>query len=173
MIALDKDLKDKLQEYSKKNNVSMSKYIEKLLYKSEIFSNEIEKEIPKINEVLDNEKEKVVHVRFKESEINILKQYAKRQNIESISKYIRFVLSEKIYENNSLPNSDLLEIDKVRKELNAIGKNLNFAVKQLLIDSSETSIIKFIKEVASEINQKQNNIANKLNTFMKINKKRF
>ncbi|MCR2120790.1 hypothetical protein, partial [Campylobacter upsaliensis] len=106
-----------------------------------------------------------------------LKKFALKENLNNVARYIKYLISLKIYADNSLSNLELKELDKARNEFNMLGKNLNQILKILHSRTStnekQNSSIKNLNELLEDINSKQNILYSKINSFIQTNKKRF
>lgn len=171
-----------LKEISIKENKSMSKIIN-LLIENYCKNNEVKESvsenIKKLNFSEDEKSKnhKTIKIKIAEKEYDILKKFALKESLNSVNRYIKYIISLKIYSDNTFSNSELKEIDRVRSEFNMLGNNLNQILKIL---HSRTSLnkeqhlsIQNLNELLEDINSKQNILYSKINSFMQINKRRF
>ncbi len=81
-----------------------------------------------------NNRSRLVGVRFKQEEYRILHDKYKATTCRQLSEYIRRVLFDKkitVFSRNKSMDDFMTELIALRKELAAIGNNLNQAVKTL------------------------------------------
>ncbi|EAL52599.1 Ribbon-helix-helix protein, copG family domain protein [Campylobacter upsaliensis RM3195] len=180
-ILSDENAK-RLKEISTKENKSMSKIVN-LLIENYFKDTEVEKSISQSIEKLNfsedekSKNHKIIKIKIAEKEYDILKKFALKENLNNVARYIKYLISLKIYADNSLSNLELKELDKARNEFNMLGKNLNQILKILHSRTStnekQNSSIKNLNELLEDINSKQNILYSKINSFIQTNKKRF
>lgn len=182
LFVLSEENAKRLKEISTKENKSMSKIINLLIEnysKSDEVEKSISKGIDKLNFAEDEKGEnyKTIKVKIAQKEYDILKRFALKESLNNVARYVKYLISLKIYADNSLPNSEVKELDKARNELNLVGKNLNQVLKILHSRSStneeQNTSFKNLNELLEDINSKQNILYSKINAFMQTNKKRF
>jgi len=117
-----------------------------------------------------NNRSRLVGVRFKQEEYRVLHDKYKATTCRQLSEYIRRVLFDKkitVFSRNKSMDDFMTELIVLRKELAAIGNNLNQAVKKLnayqdvaeikiwilLNDSMIKKIFNRTEEIKSKINQ--------------------
>jgi hypothetical protein len=117
-----------------------------------------------------NKRSRLVGVRFKPDEYKLLQEKYQSTTCRQLSEYIRRVLFEKkitVFTRNKSMDDFMTELIALRKELGAIGNNLNQSVKKLnayqdiaeikiwilLNDSMIKKIFDRTEEIKSKINQ--------------------
>ena len=117
-----------------------------------------------------NNRSRLVGVRFKQEEYRLLHDKYKTTTCRQLSEYIRRVLFDKkitVFSRNKSMDDFMTELIVLRKELAAIGNNLNQAVKTLhtyreisevkiwilFNDGMIKEIAKHTEEIKSQINQ--------------------
>ncbi|ARE81465.1 hypothetical protein [Campylobacter helveticus] len=180
-ILSDENAK-RLKEISTKENKSMSKIVNLLIenyFKDAEVEKSISQSIEKLNFSEDEKSKnhKIIKIKIAEKEYDILKKFALKESLNNVTRYIKYLISLKIYADNSLSNLELKELDKARSEFNMLGKNLNQILKILHSRTStnekQNSSIKNLNELLEDINSKQNILYSKINSFIQTNKKRF
>ena len=81
-----------------------------------------------------NNRSRLVGVRFKQEEYRVLHDKYKMTTCRQLSEYIRRVLFDKkitVFSRNKSTDDFMTELIVLRKELGAIGNNLNQSVKKL------------------------------------------
>lgn len=172
----DENLKN-LKELSKNKDMPISKILNSLI--ATYLANE--KDTPKKEELelreeaLDNPQQnyKTLRLRITENEYSALSKFAKMESLGTAIRYVKYLIALKIYPNDSKSNQELKALQDLRNELNAIGKNLNIAVKEKLVNNLNASLSNTLEKVITEICNQQENIKYKLDKFYEINKRRF
>lgn len=173
-FSITDENKNKLSELAKKSKLSMSQIINSLISKisnTENIENENNKKIVSQSGV-DN-KIKIVKVRINESEYLALKKIASNEFL-NVNRYIKFLISQKIYNDNNPTNSQINEIDSLRKDLLKIGVNINNIAKKINgNDYVSKDLLNLLTQSLKDIQKENNTIKLKINSFTSINKDRF
>lgn len=161
-IRMEEDLFNRLVKESKIFKISLNEYINSLLNsavkKDEILFDEI------INE--KTKKDVISRVRFTQSEIELLKQYA-NSNGWSIAKEIRFRTILTLAKKPKLNKEELKALYSVRSSINVLGANLTRIIKNNQVISDHN--IAVCKELAELIQKLQT----KINWLDKCNRSSF
>ena len=116
---------------------------------------------------------KIVKVRINENEYLKLKKLALSEFL-NVSRYIKFLISQKIYTDTNPANSQINEINQIRKDLLKIGVNINSIAKKINTDNyASNDLLNLLSETLKDIQKQDNTIKLKINSFASINKDRF
>jgi len=169
----------KLKEFAKSKNITMSKVINLLIDSYCSFDKKLDDEFMKSIEKINisscensNEKFKTLQIKLSQKEYEALKKFAENECLSSVARYVKYLISLKIYKDNSPANSELNELNKAKNELVAVGRNLNQLVKNLYQTNQELNIER-LNNLLSQIESKQNALSFKISHFVNINKKKF
>lgn len=160
-----------LKELSQKTKLNMSQIINSLISKISNTEN-IENQNIISQSGVDN-KIKIVKVRMNQSEYLALKKIASNEFL-NVNRYIKFLISQKIYNDNNPTNSQINEIDSLRKDLLKIGVNINNIAKKINRDDYVSKdLLILLTQSLQDIQKENNTIKLKINSFISINKDRF
>ena len=163
-----------LKELSQETKTNMSQIINSMINeasKKENFQNKNND-----NNHIENTPEskiKIVKVRINENEYLKLKKLAVSEFL-NVSRYIKFLISQKIYTDTNPANSQINEINQIRKDLLKIGVNINSIAKKINTDNyASNDLLNLLSETLKDIQKQDNTIKLKINSFASINKDRF
>lgn len=160
-----------LKELSQKTKLSMSQILNSLISKISNTENIENKSI--ISQSGVDNKIKIVKVRMNQSEYLALKKIASNEFL-NVNRYIKFLISQKIYNDNNPTNSQINEIDSLRKDLLKIGVNINNIAKKINRDDYVSKdLLNLLTQSLQDIQKENNTIKLKINSFTSINKDRF
>lgn len=160
-----------LKELSQKTKLNMSQIINSLISKISNTENIENKNI--ISQSGVDNKIKIVKVRMNQSEYLALKKIASNEFL-NVNRYIKFLISQKIYNDNNPTNSQINEIDSLRKDLLKIGVNINNIAKKINGDDYVSKdLLNLLTQSLQDIQKENNTIKLKINSFTSINKDRF
>ena len=163
-----------LKELSQKTKTNMSQIINSMINeasKKENFKNK-NSDYNELENTSDG-KIKIVKVRINENEYLKLKKLAISEFL-NVSRYIKFLISQKIYTDTNPANSQINEINQIRKDLLKIGVNINSIAKKINTDNyASNDLLKLLSDTLKDIQKQDNTIKLKINSFASINKDRF
>lgn len=160
-----------LKELSQKTKLNMSQILNSLISKISNTENIENKSI--ISQSGVDNKIKIVKVRMNQSEYLALKKIASNEFL-NVNRYIKFLISQKIYNDNNPTNSQINEIDSLRKDLLKIGVNINNIAKKINRDDYVSKdLLNLLTQSLQDIQKENNTIKLKINSFTSINKDRF
>lgn len=163
-----------LKELSQKTKTNMSQIINSMINeasKKENFKNK-NSDYNELENTSDG-KIKIVKVRINENEYLKLKKLAISEFL-NVSRYIKFLISQKIYTDTNPANSQINEINQIRKDLLKIGVNINSIAKKINTDNyASNDLLNLLSETLKDIQKQDNTIKLKINIFASINKDRF
>lgn len=160
-----------LKELSQKTKLNMSQILNSLISKISNTENIENKNI--ISQSGVDNKIKIVKVRMNQSEYLALKKIASNEFL-NVNRYIKFLISQKIYNDNNPTNSQINEIDSLRKDLLKIGVNINNIAKKINRDDYVSKdLLNLLTQSLQDIQKENNTIKLKINSFTSINKDRF
>lgn len=160
-----------LKELSQKTKLNMSQILNSLISKISNTENIENKNI--ISQSGIDNKIKIVKVRMNQSEYLALKKIASNEFL-NVNRYIKFLISQKIYNDNNPTNSQINEIDSLRKDLLKIGVNINNIAKKINGDDYVSKdLLNLLTQSLQDIQKENNTIKLKINSFTSINKDRF
>ncbi len=160
-----------LKELSQKTKLNMSQILNSLISKISNTENIENKNI--ISQSGVDNKIKIVKVRMNQSEYLALKKIASNEFL-NVNRYIKFLISQKIYNDNNPTNSQINELDSLRKDLLKIGVNINNIAKKINRDDYVSKdLLNLLTQSLQDIQKENNTIKLKINSFTSINKDRF
>ena len=163
-----------LKELSQETKTNMSKIINSMINeasKKENFKNK-NSDYNELENTPDS-KIKIIKVRINENEYLKLKKLAVSEFL-NVSRYIKFLISQKIYTDTNPANSQINEINQIRKDLLKIGVNINSIAKKINTDNyASNDLLNLLSETLKDIQKQDNTIKLKINSFASINKDRF
>ena len=163
-----------LKELSQKTKTNMSQIINSMINeasKKENFKNK-NSDYNELENTSDG-KIKIVKVRINENEYLKLKKLAISEFL-NVSIYIKFLISQKIYTDTNPANSQINEINQIRKDLLKIGVNINSIAKKINTDNyASNDLLNLLSETLKDKQKQDNTIKLKINSFASINKDRF
>lgn len=170
----------KLKEFAKSKNMTMSKIINILIdsycNNDEKLDQKLENYINKIS-ISDNSNSsetnpKNIQIKVSQNEYNVLKELAEKECLNSVARFVKYLISLKIYKENTPSNSEIIELNKAKNELKALGRNLNQLVKNINRNNQDINVEK-LNSLLNQIDQKQDNLNYKINRFVNINRKKY
>ena len=163
-----------LKELSQETKTNISQIINSMINESskkENFKNK-NSDYNELENTPDS-KIKIVKVRINENEYLKLKKLAVSEFL-NVSRYIKFLISQKIYTDTNPANSQINEINQIRKDLLKIGVNINSIAKKINTDNyASNDLLNLLSETLKDIQKQDNTIKLKINSFASINKDRF
>lgn len=148
-----------LKELSQATKTNMSQIINSMINeasKKENFKNK-NSDYNELENTLDS-KIKIIKVRINENEYLKLKKLAVSEFL-NVSRYIKFLISQKIYTTTNLANSQINEINQIRKDLLKIGININFIAKKINTDNyASNDLLNLLSEILKYIKKQDNTI---------------
>ena len=154
-----------LKELSQETKTNMSQIINSMINeasKKENFKNK-NSDYNELENTSDG-KIKIVKVRINENEYLKLKKLAVSE----------FLNAQKIYTDTNPANSQINEINQIRKDLLKIGVNINSIAKKINTDNyASNDLLNLLSETLKDIQKQDNTIKLKINSFASINKDRF
>ncbi len=148
-----------LKELSQATKTNMSQIINSMINKAskkENFKNK-NSDYNELENTLDS-KIKIIKVRINENEYLKLKKLAVSEFL-NVSRYIKFLISQKIYTTTNLANSQINEINQIRKDLLKIGININFIAKKINTDNyASNDLLNLLSEILKYIKKQDNTI---------------
>ena len=129
-----------------------------------------------INENSINDKNtKIYEIRshFSKDEYEVLKSLAQKEFL-SVKRYVKFLVSQKIYDKDTPSNSEVLELQEIKNQLIRLGVNMNSVAKKINTDSNiNRDTISLLEDTLQNIIKDRKNFENKISAFKKINEARF
>ena len=163
-----------LKELSQKTKTNMSQIINSMINEASKKENFQNKNIDEnVVENISESKIKIIKVRINEKEYLELKKLALNEFL-NVGRYIKFLISQKIYNDNNPTNSQINELDQMRKDLLKIGVNINSIAKKINSDNYVSNdLMNLLSQSLKDIQKENNTIQLKINSFSSINKDRF
>lgn len=122
----------------------------------------------------EENRERKITTRFKPGEFMLLDRRFRKTRFRKLSEYIRAVLLEKpitVYHRDQSMDEMLEELALLRRELNAIGHNLNQAVRQINAaqDKSDSRLwLSLMSLIGSKINPSIAGIKDRMQIFSEL-----
>ena len=166
-IRVEKDLLDRLEEESKKYQMSFNGYINFLLNSATVRKETLFEEV--INKPEKKEAEKRVY--FTKSEEELLKKYVS-SNGWSVAKEIRFRTIASLAKKPKLNKEELKAIYSVRSSINILGANLNRLIRNEQVISDHNIVVcKELSDLITELQSKVNWLMKCSNTHFRLKDK--
>lgn len=137
----------------------------------------LQSRIIKTSKVMENQeenRERKITTRFKSGEFLLLDRRFKKTRYRKLSEYIRAVLLEKpiiVYHRDQSMDEMLEELALLRRELNAIGHNLNQAVRQINVapDKADSRLwLSLMSVIGSKIDPAIAGIKDRMQIFSEV-----
>ena len=81
---------------------------------------------------IDDKNTKIYEIRshFSKDEYEVLKSLAQKEFL-SVKRYVKFLVSQKIYDKDTPSNSEVLELQEIKNQLIRLGVNMNSVAKKI------------------------------------------
>lgn len=170
-FVLTPENKIELQKLAKEYHISMGKIINSLIVD---FKNKSHKKPIQNDEIFDKNTKKIeIKSYFTADEYQALKALAQKEFL-SVKRYIKFLISQKIYDKDIPANSEILELQEIKNQLIRLGVNMNSVAKKLNADGSiNRDTVNLLENTLQNIIQDRENFKHKISAFKKINEARF
>lgn len=163
--------KENLEKLSNQYKLSKAQMLNAIIAD---FIKNTDKKPKEIDSKIDmNSKRIEVKSYFTNDEYQALKLLAQKEFL-SVKRYIKFLISQKIYDKDTPPNSEIFKLQEIVNQLIKLGINMNSVAKKLNSNNNINIDIKdLLESTLKNIVEDRKNFQHKISIFKKINNSRF